>query len=211
MLLQYHRDYASEALREIKMPKKIREEILTGVSANDLCEFTNEGQAVISGKDRITNLFGFRKKILGHSAIWQSHFGNLASMHAMSKTPGESAASTMAELRSWFDFLNGLALGRIDVNPNANIGSDNTPIDGMFKNHEIDYEQLFDTDEMAEIQYRSVGMMLHLIQDSFTLSHCERNENMEIVAFYCYEHCFVNRSLINMPYPWFRPVGSGLS
>jgi hypothetical protein len=29
--------------------------------------------------------------------------------------------------------------------------------------------------------------MLHLIQDSYTVSHCERNDNNELVKFYFYE------------------------
>ena len=187
MLLPNHRRYTGEALKGLRVGKDIRAGILTGVGANDLCEFTEEWRLFVWAKERIRSLLWARKKRVGHLAIWQSHFGNLASMHVMSKTPGEPAATTMAEVRSWFDFLNGLALDSISIDPDATIGSDNTPIDSLFADLHIEYDQLFDSEDIAKIRQRSVGMMLHLIQDSFTPCHCQREDNMEIAEFYCYE------------------------
>ncbi len=186
MLLKHHRRYTKDALRGLRLGKGVRPELITGVSANDLCEFTNEGQLLFPEKGTVRSLFGPKKGLLGHIAIWQSHFGSLASLHVMSKTPGEPAATTVAEVRSWFDFFNGVALDQINFDPGATIGSDGTPIDALFSDLRIEYDQLFDSEDLWEIRSRSVGMMLHLIQDSFTLSHCQREDNLEIAEFYCY-------------------------
>lgn len=186
MLLKYHKDYTIEVLNKLSIPNKIGEEILIGSTANDLCEFTNEAQLFIWNKKVLHKLFGAKKKVLGASALWQSHFGNLASMHSMSKSSGEEPVVVRNELADWFEFLNGVALDQIDIDPDSEIRSDSVPIKKMFEDHSIEYDQIFDTEKGSEIRNRATGMMLHLIQDIFTKSHCERNDNGEIVKFYFY-------------------------
>jgi hypothetical protein len=115
MLLQKHVGYTKKIIAGMRISKKDKEQVIKGVTANDLCEFTNEGQPFFPGKDSIHCLFDQKKKLFGGIAIWQSHFGKLASLHAMSMRHGEPAATTMKDLRSWFDFLNGLALGSIRI------------------------------------------------------------------------------------------------
>jgi hypothetical protein len=187
MLLSHHRSHTEYALNNIEIDPEKKKEIIKGAFANDLCEFTNEGEIFIPSKDVIHSLFESKPKVFGSIAIYQSHFGNLASMHAMAKANNESPGNTRGEITAWFDFLNNLTLGIISIDPDAMIGEDNTAISGMFSDHSIEYDQIFDSENLAQIRSRSIGMMCHLIQDLFTQSHCGRNSHNEIVMFYCYQ------------------------
>ena len=186
MLLDYHEKYSGAVIDGLNVDVAIKEQVKIGALANDLCEFTNEGQIFLRSKDAIYNLLGLKEKVFGNIAIYQSHFGRLTSLHAMSKEPGEPASTTKRELIAWFDFLNDVALGRMTIVPNKKIASDKIQIREMFSGGSIEYHQIFDTDENLKIKYRALGMMLHLIQDAYTSSHCERNNSNEIVKFYCY-------------------------
>lgn len=187
MLLSHHRSHTEYALNRVELEDDKKAEILKGAYANDLCEFTNEGEFFIPSKDVVHSLFGTKEKKFGFSAIYQSHFGNLAAMHAMAKSINEPPIETKNEIAAWFDFLNALALGKLSIDPDSKIGEGNTVISHMFSNHSIEYNQIFDSENMDEIKYRSIGMMCHLIQDLFTFSHCKRNSHNEITMFYYYE------------------------
>jgi hypothetical protein len=107
-------------------------------------------------------------------------------MHAMARARGEPAPVTANELSAWFDFLNGVALGQIRFDPDMEIRDLPSPIQGQFQSHSIEFDQIFDSEEAGQIKLRSIGMMLHLIQDSYTLSHCQRNQAGEIEKFLHY-------------------------
>lgn len=187
MLLSHHRSHTEYALNNIEMEPEKQKEIVKGSFVNDLCEFTNEGEIIIPSKDVIHRLFESKPRVFGSIAIYQSHFGNLTSMHSMAKATNESADTTKSEITAWFDFLNALALGLISIEPDSKVGEDNTTISGMFSDQSIEYDQIFDSENLTKIRSRSIGMMCHLIQDLFTQSHCERNNHNEIVMFYCYQ------------------------
>ncbi len=186
MLLEHHVTYSLAAIDELNLQGEMREQIKIGATVNDLCEFTNEGQVFFPSKDLIHKSVGTRRGIFDNSALYQSHFGKLASLHAMSKKPADSAAITKEELGNWFDFLNDVALGNIAIIPDQVIAMDKVQIQGMFAGLKIKYEQIFDTNENKKIKIRAIGMMLHLIQDAYTASHCERNDKNEVLKFYCY-------------------------
>ena len=186
MILSLHKSYTQNAVAEFGVDKNIGNEIIIGSLANDLCEFTNEGHNFIKTKDAVFDIFGMKEKIFGSIAIYQSHFGNLASMHAMAKADNEHPEITRQEIAAWFDFLNGVALGAIPVKPDKRIGEDNTPISDMFSSHSIEYGQIFDSEDAFGVKNRAIGMMCHLIEDLFTESHCLRDGHNEIRMFYFY-------------------------
>ncbi|MCW5200720.1 hypothetical protein VU07_02755 [Desulfobulbus sp. F4] len=187
MLLQYHRQYTGNALKRLQLDDKDKQEILVGCTANDLCEFTSDMQIVLDSKDAFYQSFGTKPSIFLPMALFQSHFGNLASLHAMAKKAQESPEITMNEITLWFEFLNGIALGTISFSPEARIYENKVPVRSLFARcKKIEYWQIFDSRDISEIRKRAVGMMCHLIQDVFTFSHCERNSNSEIVKFYYY-------------------------
>ena len=186
LILDHHIKLTKQSLQNIDIDEFTEEQIIVGSIANDLCEFTNEGNIFFHGKDIIDNSFKSRKSIFYLTAIWPSHFGNLSSLHSMAKVIDEQAETTKNEIISWFEFLNGLSVGQILIKPNAEIGKDDVPISYLFKNQAIEYDQIFDTEDVIKIRSRAIGMMCHLIQDLFTRSHCERNKYNEISRFYCY-------------------------
>lgn len=205
----YHKGWTKNALNAAAISAQQKEEISIGCTANDLCELTNETQcfiepreikaplaaamtrsAAFESKDAIYSSFGNRTGLFSPMALYQSHFGCLTSLHATAKQAQEPPESTRKEVVTWFTFLNSLALGTITVDPEARIYKDknNAAVRNLFvRCQKIEYSQLFDSKDQAEIRSRAVGMMCHLIQDLFTYSHCERNSKQEIVKFYNYE------------------------
>jgi hypothetical protein len=184
MLPKYHQQYTKEVLKGFRLSKEKRKQIIIGSIVNDYCELTNDGN-IFNIKDTST-LFFNRDMLRGNNAFFQSHFGYLTSLHFMSKKEGEPAEITRDELKMWFKFLNNVAAGRLTVPANSVISKDDGIISKMFAKDKIEYKMIFDTDKSEEIRYRSLGMMLHLIQDALTPSHCQRNEKNEIVQFYYY-------------------------
>lgn len=184
MLPKLHKRYSKAVLDEFRLTKAAKEQVVIGSIVNDYCELTNDGH-IFSVKDTSTRFFN-KDMLKGDSAFFQSHFGYLTSLHFMSKEKGEPASVTADELKLWFRFLNNVAAGRISVAANSVIAADDAIISPMFTNGKIEYKMIFDTDRGDEIRYRSLGMMLHLIQDALTPSHCLRNEKNEIVQFYFY-------------------------
>jgi hypothetical protein len=200
---KFYTKQAAEACVGHKDGDEIRKEITIGSYANDLCEFTSLYTAVIrkqaypqaedlslfktvldSAGDVIDDILDRLKP-----AIYRSHFGNLASIHSMAKKKSEKALATQKEIALWIESLNLLALGRT-IDPSMEIKKDSLPVSGLLSAHNdhTAYWQLFGTDSREKIRYRSVGMICHLIQDSFTKSHCLREiyGEKKIVKFYEY-------------------------
>ncbi len=204
MLLGHHTSWTNNALDAVDINADQKEEIRIGCTVNDLCEITNEtypfilpqqilssvitANTVYESKDDIYQSFGTMPFLFSNLAIFQSHFGSLASLHAMAKKNQEAPDVTQKEISSWFDFFNILAVGSLAINPQARIYQDNAALRSLFfRCRKIEYRQLFDTENYLEIKSRAVGMMCHLIQDLFTFSHCERNSKNEIRKFFYYE------------------------
>ena len=185
MLPKLHKKYSKAVLDGFRLAKDKKEQVIIGSIVNDYCELTNDGKLIPSEADTTSSSFFGKDMFSGKNAFFQSHFGNLTSLHFMSKEKGEPASVTMGELKLWFKFLNNVAVGRITVAANSLIGTE-AIIGCMFTKGDIEYKMIYDTDRGDEIQFRSLGMMLHLIQDALTPSHCERNEKNEIVQFYFY-------------------------
>ena len=119
-------------------------------------------------------------------ALYQSHYGRLASMHAMARDQNEPAANTKAELQAWFDFLNELSTGEATIKNAQQIALNHKKMKEMFSGGSLQFEDIIDTEDDTKIRLRSIGMMLHLIQDSYTTSHCKRNDGGELEKFYWY-------------------------
>ncbi|MDD5059062.1 MAG: hypothetical protein PHQ60_14430 [Sideroxydans sp.] len=185
MLLNNHVQYSLICLDALKISGRAREQISLGVTANDLCELSGGSQIFIKQPNAIRAM-----EIFIHNddpALFQSHHGRLASLHAMSKGCGEPASSTRDELAAWFGYLNELATGKVPIGRASKIELNHKKMRALFADGSIAFEDINDTREISKIRYRSIGMMLHLIQDSYTASHCERNDDNELVKFYCYE------------------------
>lgn len=184
MLLDNHTKYSASCLDALKITGDAREQVCIGATSNDLCELTNELQIIVkipsAPKPKARGfLDGF--------ALYQSHYGRLASMHAMAKDKNEPASNTRGELHAWFDFLNELSTGETTIKNAKRIVLKHKKMKEMFSGGSINFEDIIDTNDIEKIRYRSIGMMLHLIQDSYTTSHCKRNDAGELEKFYWYE------------------------
>jgi hypothetical protein len=180
MLYTLHMSYSEQVLSGLRLSNSSKEQIITGSTNNDFCEMTNEYQFL----RRIKKFIGL--KGVEDIALYQSHYGRLASLHFMSKDKDEPAGTTQGELFAWFDFLNEVALGSCSLAPHQLIAEDQKPVSNMLTGTDITYIKIFDTGISDEIKSRALGMMLHLIQDSYTFSHCERNDNNQLIKFFHY-------------------------
>ena len=198
MLLKNHKIYTAEkVLGKLTIEEDIKKQIKIGSYANDLCELTNEVSVIVGYQEKavpkfsqiIDQLDNLKEKSVEDltPAIYESHFGGFSSLHAMANDAGEAPEKTKDVVSLWFDSFNMIALGR-EITPNNKICQDDIPIGKYLLLNKIynTYNELFDSSDAFEIKYRAVGMMCHLIQDSFTVSHCKRDSLGRIEKFYHY-------------------------
>lgn len=188
MLLDKHLEYSAACLDALKIKGDTRDQICIGSKSNDLCEFTNESRLIFKVPPEPSAKPGMvAKNFMGIDfALYESHFGRLASMHAMAVDKNVPAAETRAELQAWFDFLNELSTGKATIANAKKIAMGNKKMNEMFDGGSIEFEDIIDADETDKIRLRSIGMMLHLIQDSYTASHCKRDSTGLLEKFYWY-------------------------
>lgn len=112
--------------------------------------------------------------------LYRVHFGDMQFLHSMASRDGEEARITKEKIMMWAEFTYKLATGKID----KGIELRKIGIPGMetlFKNRGWTAQQLFtrgDPTYRGEQDFRDFvfGSLLHLIQDSFSISHVERDE-----------------------------------
>lgn len=163
-----------------------RDEILLGSHANDLCELTNESRLVFHQPPSLL----MRLLRPNTSALYQSHKGTLATLHCMAKNRDEPALNTRIDLDSWFKLLNDLALQRFS---DASLPLCDLPtqyrVGCLFEGTTIRLLDLMDTSDVNGLAARALGMMLHIMEDSCTPSHCSRDTALPgnpIRQFYFY-------------------------
>lgn len=111
----------------------------------------------------------------GNHLLYRSHYGDLQFFHAMAANNRVPAAQTQAKMKMWAQFLWGVALKQI-------------PVDKPIRNLEFDAlrayfpsgltaTNLFTTgivSARARLDRVALGVLLHMVQDSFSRSHAER-------------------------------------
>lgn len=109
--------------------------------------------------------------------LYRVHFGDMQFLHAMGSKDGERAAETKDKVMMWAEFTYKVALGEIskdtDVKRTGIVG-----MDKLFYNRAWTVEQLFtrgDPTFRKQLPDFAFGSLLHMIEDSFTVSHTERN------------------------------------
>lgn len=212
MLIVEHINHTMNALDHIKtkLPEDEKNyfdsnasEILKGCLINDLLTISNEVGSLLIKYVELTRAKPLRKDsllltkevdkkkslldiLLGKTLIYDSHFGKLASLHIMAITEGHLGNESYREVQLWWSFLNAVTLGHVYIKPDEKMKNVNHEIKSLFAGEDHKVSKLFDTSNRDEIRYRSIGMLLHLIQDSFTPSHCERNAQDMITEFHAY-------------------------
>lgn len=119
--------------------------------------------------------------------IARSHFGDLQFFHGMASANNELPAATKRKMLTWARFLVDVAAGRIS--PNTKI-KDISAISGLFPaNAEWTVKKLFVFETASDIQarQRAVGVLFHLIQDSFAHGHVQRDPATDAIQeFHAY-------------------------
>ncbi|KAI3325686.1 hypothetical protein HD806DRAFT_552945 [Xylariaceae sp. AK1471] len=112
--------------------------------------------------------------------IRRSHFGDLQFLHAMGSTVGEMPAETQRKILKWFEVMYKLACGNQGVSDTDQLkqtlgewfNSSTTPTDQNSLRDLIlastpNYNQ-------TNIQWRALGICLHIIMDSYAVGHTQR-------------------------------------
>lgn len=185
MLLELHEKYTISALVQIDgIDKEVANEILKGSFVNDLCELTNEYTKVNNILRKY--LKARREKgLLDHISFYQSHWGKLSALHCMANTNNEPPEVTHANVFNWLNFLEFLIFNMDEAILSKKINEYQHILGQPVENLKFEISSLLDTDNIIEAKYRAIGMIVHIIQDSYTVSHCKR-EGLDIMAFYCY-------------------------
>jgi hypothetical protein len=116
----------------------------------------------------------------GVALLYRVHFGDMQFLHSMASRDKERARDTLERMMMWAEFAYRTALGEVD----RGIELRKTGIPGMeliFRNKGWTAQQLFtrgDPTLRGEKDFRDLafGSLLHMVQDSFVLSHTDRDE-----------------------------------
>ncbi len=116
----------------------------------------------------------------GHVLLYRLHFGDMQFLHSMASKDGEPAGDTKSKIMMWAEFTYRLAKGELD----RGIELRKTGIKGMetlFYNRGWTSQQLFTRGDATfrgpqDFRDFAFGSLLHLVEDSFALSHTERDE-----------------------------------
>ena len=127
--------------------------------------------------------------------LLRSHYGDLQFFHAMACTDGEQPAETLEKILGWakFTYAVGTRPNLIDAPVSIMTGQDVGHVGRFFADSDHTVRTLFchniDEDfDVASVQQRAIGSLLHMIQDSFVDSHVARNGLGQIVEFHSYTH-----------------------
>lgn len=118
--------------------------------------------------------------------IARSHFGNLQFFHGMATSDTEAATVTKQHMLTWARFLIDVAANRIG----ATTLMKDTPVKDLFPaNADWPVKRLFcyakGTD--LEARQRAVGILFHMIQDSYAHGHVERDGGSgDVTEFHAY-------------------------
>lgn len=113
----------------------------------------------------------------GDYILYRSHFGDLQFMHSMGTHDGEEPAQTKARMRMWAQFLWGVAAKEIPTDRFLReLGV--AGLEGYFPG-DMTAVNLFATgivEVRRDLDQVAMGALLHMIQDSFSQAHTERDQ-----------------------------------
>src|SRR5262249_30727012 len=122
----------------------------------------------------------------GDPLFERSHYGDLAFIHGMAVKDGVSSGETRRKLMIWAEFSYKVAVGDIEAHAKIrDVGVDS--FSEIFDERDIDvYDNnlinLFGDDD---VRRNAMGSLLHLIQDSYSPAHAERENFDEAEGRFC--------------------------
>ncbi len=113
--------------------------------------------------------------------LYRSHFGDMQFLHSMAASDQERASETKQKIMAWAEFMYKTALG--EVSRGTYINKTGIPcIDSLFSYRYDTVQTLFVSDAPREykddenLHLFAMGVLLHMVADSFSDSHVERVE-----------------------------------
>jgi hypothetical protein len=113
--------------------------------------------------------------------LYRSHFGDMQFLHSMAASDQELARETKQKIMNWAEFMYKIALGKI--NRGTYVNKTGIPgIDSLFTYRYDTVQTLFVSDAPREykddenLHLFAMGVLLHMVADSFSDSHVERVE-----------------------------------
>ena len=127
---------------------------------------------------RTTVAYGPRSLIL-----LRSHFGDLQFLHAMAARDGEPAHETRDNILAWASFA--WQVGRGDITPDTVLSSPRAGTAArLFPGAGMDVTSLFtlgsEPHSARRVQDMAFGSLLHVVEDSFSAAHVEREPPVEV-------------------------------
>lgn len=185
MLISHHEKNTINVLKQIVASKVQKNEILNGSLVNDLCEFTNEYRLIMKIRDFLTRRS--EKGLRDSSSFYQSHWGKLSALHCMANANAEPPKTTHRTVLNWLKMLQNFFQNADEDMLDQKLSSFHDELGDTVDDLEFSFSRLLDTEDVLKARYRAIGMILHIIQDSFTVSHCERNKDTGFIEmFFCY-------------------------
>jgi len=115
--------------------------------------------------------------------LYRSHFGDMQFLHSMAASDQELARETKQKIMAWAEFMYRIALG--EINRGTYIKKTGIPdIDSLFTHRYDTVQTLFVSDSPREyredenLHLFAMGVMLHMVADSFSDSHVERGDQL---------------------------------
>ncbi|HOD34345.1 MAG TPA: hypothetical protein PLR20_01925 [Syntrophales bacterium] len=117
----------------------------------------------------------------GTPVLYRSHFGDMQFLHSMASSEKELADETKQKIMAWAKLMYGIALG--EVNRSTSIRKMGlADIESLFTSGDDTIHTLFVNDKTEErrgdenLRLFAMGVLIHMVSDSFTDSHVERDE-----------------------------------
>jgi hypothetical protein len=111
----------------------------------------------------------------GNYVLYRSHYGDLQFFHSMAANDRVPASQTQAKMKMWAEFLWGIAIKQLPTDkPIRNLGFDALKV---YFPSGLTATNLFTTGIVSvrtRLDRVALGVLLHMVQDSFSRSHAER-------------------------------------
>jgi hypothetical protein len=115
--------------------------------------------------------------------LYRSHFGDMQFLHSMAASEQERAFETKQRIMAWAEFIYKIALG--EIIRGTYVKKTGIPgIDSLFTHRDDTVQTLFVSDSPREyredenLHLFAMGVLLHMVADSFSDSHVERGDQL---------------------------------
>lgn len=121
----------------------------------------------------------------GASLLARSHFGDLQCLHAMATSVGLPATTTKKEVLDWAEFFYAVACGSVTDLVSVKVVASGV-LARWFPLTDMTVRELLVVGRGGSSAERSLGALLHIVQDSYSAGHVQRDADGRVARFLCY-------------------------